>query len=310
MDARSEILSLRSQVDAKDAEIARLRAKLAVYEKGVTSENRDRLIDLGRQVRQRLIKRARESRESEEGKREQRGYGGTEGSGGGAGSDVKRDGEGEESFKDMIDGYVESMYNNTRMISQVLDKRRNLHTRLAILTGRVRMILENAVTEQANLIVASSGHSANTSISTPRGNWKTSARAKLFQQENAYLRTLLSDLTDQVKSAEYEVGILSSLAKQKDIRLDQVREESVLLSETLKSSLKTMSTNLHKQTSRLKEEGEVLTSSLRSALDSIALENTALKSQLVAAGVSIDDVMRGIIHQLNADEKQRQVDIR
>jgi len=127
----------------------------------------------------------------------------------------------------------------------------------------------------------------------------------MIEQENRYLRSTLDNLRNQATSSEEECRTLSAMLSAKDNRVKQVVEEGKLLSETLKTSLQSATRDLQRQTQRLKEEREVLTSSLRTALDRVALENTALRSQLNACGVSVDSVLRSIMEKIQDEEDRK-----
>mmetsp|Transcript_23462 Transcript_23462/g.37696 ORF Transcript_23462/g.37696 Transcript_23462/m.37696 type:complete len:303 (-) Transcript_23462:49-957(-) len=215
-----------------------------------------------------------------------------------------------------VHAFVERVHDNTRLINLALDKRTSLSTRLAMLGGRVKLMLEKALNEHAELILKtprkgsngrySSSSSRHAQAIDRREMEKLKSKARLLEEENHFLHSMLSDKEHQTSSAQHENTVLSRLVKEGERRVGQVREEASLLSDTLKASLQSLSGEMKKQVARLREEREMLTSSLRTALDRAALENTALRSQLAACGVSVDSILQGVVEKMMEEEKQRE----
>eukprot|EP00466_Bigelowiella_natans_P009239 jgi/Bigna1/75963/fgenesh1_pg.38_\ len=352
---RREVVELRALLQSKDQEIARLRSHVSVLKDkgGLNPLRRAELLSRGHAIRQRLIAHATSS--STTSSSENRNIGSTKRRATSKSSDndsnaVPADhlnGQSTTSTDKVTttrrtseDGKWRADDNNDDVKRSNERGNENDDRRSPV---SVHAFVERCEADAGEGIErACRAYFKNPKERDRREMEKLKSKARLLEEENHFLHSMLSDKEHQVKTisttnrerasisrlnttrainlpqyditrneegvwdAQHENTVLSRLVKEGERRVGQVREEASLLSDTLKASLQSLSGEMKKQVARLREEREMLTSSLRTALDRAALENTALRSQLAACGVSVDSILQGVVEKMMEEEKQRE----
>lgn len=282
----SDSARLRLLLAERDREIADLRRQNALLRSTRVSEARRReLLEKGHRARQRLVKWRQDAPATP-----------SASSSGAAGVQIEKHGKdfGLEDHDRAREAFVERVFENTRLVNRALDRRRTVHNNLAILTGRVKLLLERALADQAELIISTPQKAARHHAYTAQPHSDSvalRAQCRAYQDETEHLVRALSDTRARIAELERENEVLGGIVRRRGRALDRVKEESRLHASTMRASLDHMARDTEARLKRAAEERGVLMSTLRQSLNRMAMENAALRARLREVGVDVHSVL-------------------
>ena len=266
----SDSARLRLLLAERDREIADLRRQNALLRSTRVSEARRReLLEKGHRARQRLVKWRQDAPATP-----------SASSSGAAGVQIEKHGKdfGLEDHDRAREAFVERVFENTRLVNRALDRRRTVHNNLAILTGRVKLLLERALADQAELIISTPQKAARHHAYTAQPHSDSvalRAQCRAYQDETEHLVRALTRRA-RIAELERENEVLGGIVRRRGRALDRVKEESRLHASTMRASLDHMARDTEARLKRAAEERGVLMSTLRQSLNRMAMENAAL----------------------------------